>query len=71
MRTAEFEAEVRDGSIKIPTEYRDLFGNSVRVTLTSDEPDFDTTPTILDQWLRSPIRISDFQPLSREQANER
>ena len=70
MRTAEFEAEVRDGSIEIPREYRDLFGNSVRVTLTSDEPESDTTPTILDQWLRSPIRISDFQPLSREQAHE-
>ena len=71
MRTAEFEAEVRNGSIEIPTEFRDLFGNSVRVTLRSEEPDSDRTPTILDQWLRAPIRISGFQPLSREQAHER
>lgn len=71
MRTAEFEAEVKNGTIEIPAEYRDLIGSSVRVTLSSDEPDSQTASTILDQWLASPIRVADFQPLSREQAHER
>ena len=71
MRTAEFEANVRNGTIEIPAEYRKLFANSVRVTLSSDEPDSRPALTILDQWLAAPIRISDFQPLSREQAHER
>ena len=71
MRTAEFEADVRNGTIEIPAEYRELFGDSVRVTLSSDEPDPGSSVTILDQWMVSPIRISDFKPLSREQAHER
>ena len=71
MRTAEFEADVRNGTIEIPAEYRKLFGNSVRVTLSAAEPDSKSALTILDQWLVSPIRVSDFQPLSREQADER
>ena len=71
MSTAEFEADVRNGTIEIPVKYRDLFGNSVRVTLSSDEPGSRAASTILDQWLASPIRVADFQPLSREQAHER
>ena len=71
MRTAEFEADVRNGTIEIPAEYRELFGDSVRVTLSADEPDGRSSLTILDQWLASPIRLADFQPLSREQAHER
>ena len=71
MRTAEFEADVTNGTIEIPAEYRKLFGNSVRVTLSSAKPDSCSAMTILDQWLASPIRIADFQPLSREQAHER
>lgn len=71
MRTAEFEAEVKNGTVEIPAEYREQFGNSVRVTLSSEEPDPGSSLTILDQWLASPIRISDFQPLSREQAHVR
>lgn len=70
MRTAEFEAQVKNGMIEIPEKYRDLFGSSVRVTLFSGEPELQVPVTILDQWLESPIRISDFQPLSREQAHE-
>lgn len=71
MKTAEFEAEVKNGTIEIPAEYRDLFGDSVHVTLSSDEPDSQAASTILDQWLASPIRVASFQPLSREQAHER
>jgi hypothetical protein len=71
MRTAEFEADVKNGTIEIPAEYRELFGDSVHVTLSSDERPSEGSLTILDQWLVSPIRISDFQPLSREQAHER
>ena len=71
MRTAEFEADVRNGTIEIPAEYRNLFADSVRVTLSSDEPDPRPSLTILDQWLAEPIRVANFQPLSREQAHER
>ena len=38
----------------------------LRVTLSSDEPDSESSLTILDQWLALPILISDFQPHSRE-----
>jgi hypothetical protein len=71
MRTAEFEAEVRNGMIEIPAEYRELFVDSVHVTLSSDELDSQAKMTILDQWLASPIQVADFRPLSREQAHER
>lgn len=71
MRTIEFEADVKDGSIAIPAEYRELVGSSVHVTLSSRESDIETSLTILDQWLASPIRLPVFRPLGREQAHDR
>lgn len=71
MRTIEFEATVTNGVIEIPPEYRGKIAASVHVKLSMDDFAVQPQPTILDQWLASPIRMADFQPLSREEAHER
>lgn len=70
MQTAEFEAEVRDGLIEIPPSLRDRFQHRVRVRLIEESP-ASHDETILDRWIKSPIEIPGFSPLSRDEANER
>lgn len=69
MRTAEFEADIKNGSIEIPANLRDQFPDRVRVRVSVNEPT--QSPTLLDRWLASPLQIPGFQPLSREDAHER
>lgn len=70
MQTAEFETEIRDGIIEIPPSLRGRFQHRVRVTLT-EEVTASPDETILDRWVKSPIDIPGFAPLSRDEANER
>ncbi len=71
MRTIEFEATVTNGVIEFPPEYREQIANSVHVKLSMNDFVGQPQMTILDQWLASPIRLTDFQPLSREGVHER
>ena len=70
MQTAEFETEIRDGIIEIPQALRGRFQHRVRVKLTEESPT-SSNETILDRWVKSPIDIPGFAPLSRDEANER
>lgn len=71
MRSIEFEAIVTNGTIEIPHEYRQMFGKTVRVKLTTDEIAGTPQSTILDKWLASPIRMAEFHPMSRADVYER
>ena len=70
MQTAEFETEIRDGIIEIPLSLRGRFQHRIRVRLIEDTP-ASLDETILDRWIKSPIEIPGFTPLSRDEANER
>ena len=70
MQTAEFETEIRNGIIEIPLSLRGRFQHRVRVTLI-DEVTAYSDETILDRWIKSPIEVPGFTPLSRDEANER
>ena len=70
MQTAEFETEISDGIIEIPLSLRGRFQHRVRVKLIEETP-ASSSETILDRWIKSPIEIPSFTPLSRDEANER
>lgn len=70
MQTAEFETEVRNGIIEIPLSLRGRFQRRVRVTLI-EETTASLGETILERWVKSPIEVPGFSPLSRDEANER
>ena len=70
MQTAEFEAEISNGIIEIPLLLRDRFQHRVRVRLIEETP-ASSDETILERWVKSPIEIPGFTPMSRDEGNER
>ena len=69
MHAIEFQAKIKNGIIKIPEEYiRDMQEN-VKVIVLMEENK--TTVGILDQLLRSPIKVKKFTPLTREEIYDR
>ena len=69
MDTAEFVAEVKNGCIELPESLRVRFHDRIRVRVMRDEAG--DSPSLLDQWLASPIRAPGFTPLTREAVHER
>jgi len=65
MYAIEFQTHVKDGIIRIPPQYQEQLQNSVRVIILVEPPS--PTHTFIDQLLASPLHISDFQPLSRDE----
>ena len=70
MDSVEFQAEIENGAIKIPLEYRDRFSDEVTVILIGSKPS-PTRTTFIDDLLDSPLRIPGFQPLTRDEAHAR
>ncbi|MTJ30002.1 hypothetical protein [Aphanizomenon sp. UHCC 0183] len=69
-----FKARVNNGKIEIPLEYQDEIHNAEIVEIVilqlPKKKHFPQTGMI-NQLTANPIKIADFQPLTREQANER
>lgn len=70
MYTIEFKADISNGVIEIPQQYRDKMQTHVKVILLSDEATNDTHD-IIDDLLISPIKISEFKPLNRDEIYDR
>jgi hypothetical protein len=66
MYAIEFKADISNGVIEIPPQYRDKMQTHVKVILLSDEATNDTHD-IIDDLLASPIKISEFKPLNRDE----
>ena len=70
----QFKARVNNGKIEIPLEYQDEIHNAEIVEIVilqlPKKKHFSQTGMI-NQLTANPIKIADFQPLTREQANER
>jgi hypothetical protein len=69
-----FQARVNNGKIEIPLEYQDEIHNAEIVEIVilqlPKKKHFPQTG-IINQLTANPIKIAGFQPLTREQANER
>jgi len=69
MSAIEFQARVKNGNIEIPDEFKDKLTGPVRViVLAEDKP---AKADLIDRLLASPLRLEDFEPLTREEVYER
>lgn len=63
MQAVEFQAKIKNGTIEIPSQYKDKLRDVVRVIILTDERE--PTANLIDQLLASPLKIRSFTPLSR------
>ena len=68
MQAVEFQAKIKNGIIEIPAQYKDKLKEIVRVIILTEETESSTS--FIDQLLASPLKISDFKPLSRTESYE-
>jgi hypothetical protein len=70
MQAVEFQATIKNGTIEIPTEFRDRLAGNVRVILlTEDRPR--TGANLIDRLLAQPMQVPGFRPLAREEVHVR
>lgn len=70
MDTVEFQADIRDGSIEIPLEFRERFTDHVTVILVAESA-ATAEPTLIDELLAAPLALPGFRPLTRDEAHAR
>ena len=68
MQAVEFQAKIKNGTIEIPSQYKDKLKRIVRVIILTDEGE--TTSNLIDQLLVSPLKVRNFKPLSRAEIYE-
>lgn len=68
MQAVEFQAKIKNGIIEIPVQYKDKLKETVRVIILTEESESPTN--FIDQLLASPLKVSDFKPLSRTEIYE-
>lgn len=74
MLAIEFQTRIENGTIQVPKEHQPQLADQggdkpVRVIILM--PGQKPVPDLIDQSLDSPIVISNFTPLTRDQAHER
>lgn len=67
MLSITFEADIEDGIIKIPAEYRPKFWDRATVILLRDDELPAENDDIIAELLDHPVKIKDFRPLSRDE----
>lgn len=68
MYAIEFQTRVTNGSIEIPGEFKDKLAGLVRVIVLTKEKAAEND--MISQLLVNPIRLADFEPLTREEIYE-
>ena len=69
MFAIEFQAKVKDGSIRIPAQYEGRFTGPVRVILMTEESQAQSD--LIGELLANPLRMDTFSPLIREEIYDR
>lgn len=70
MYSVEFQAQIINGSIKIPEIHKAKIKHKVKVILLTEDT-IDHSPDIIDELLACPIKLTNFKPLKREDIYER
>ena len=60
----EFQTSIKNGTIELPTEYRDTVTGTVRVIILA--PELRRSSKIIHRILEHPIEDADFTPLKRD-----
>jgi hypothetical protein len=80
MYAIEFRTKIKNGIIEVPKDYwerlrQETRDEQVRVILLTSERaetrEADVETDLIEQLLTTPLRISEFTPLSRDEAHER
>jgi hypothetical protein len=69
MAAIEFDARVSNGNIEIPAAHRSSLQGEVHVIVFPQASGGDAGK--IDEWLRHPLRVPGFRPLTRDEAHER
>lgn len=68
MNTVQFDTIVSDGVLEIPAQFRGTLEGKVHVTVSKPVPG--PKKNGLRELLDNPLKIPDFVPLTRDEANE-
>jgi hypothetical protein len=66
MVTVQFQTKVKNGIIHIPKKYQGKFNDNVRVILRVENKKT-TSANYLDMLMARPVKVKNFQRLTREQ----
>ena len=66
MVTIQFKTKIKNGVIQIPKKYQGKFNDNVRVILRIENKK-NTSANFLDKLMANPVKIKDFNWLTREQ----
>ena len=71
MFAVEFQANIQNGFIEIPEQYKSQFvtQNSIKVILLKPEENA-PVEDLIEQLLKNPIQVEEFQPLKRNEIYE-
>jgi hypothetical protein len=64
MYAVEFRAKVKNGTIEIPSQYRDRLTDEVKVIVLAEAHEH--TDNLIDHLLERPLQIQGFTPLARD-----
>ena len=71
MYAVEFQANVVDGKIVVPDQYKSSIQGTVKVILLSQEIVSQSQPSnMIEKLINNPIKLQSFEPLRREEIYE-
>ncbi len=69
MYAVEFQAKIKNGVIEIPSQYRDKLKKVVKVIVLVESEE--KAGNLIDQLLETPLRVTAFKPLARDEVYAR
>ena len=71
MYAVEFQAMIQNGTIQVPYQYQQRFKKPVRVILLTEQEEESAPTNYIEELMKHPLHIPDFEPLSREEIYDR
>ncbi|CAK8716370.1 SpoVT-AbrB domain-containing protein [Candidatus Electronema halotolerans] len=71
MYAIEFSTRIKNGVIEIPERYRRKIQSSTVKVILLKEDAVEAASDMIDRLLKSPLKIPDFKPLTREEIYDR
>ena len=73
MQTIEFETQIQNGAIRIPSEHQQIFGNSTQVKVILLKPDtlIEQDDDMIAELLNHPLEIDNLAPATRDELYDR
>lgn len=69
MIAVEFQTNVKDGTIEVPSAYRDKVKGSVRVIILTEE--VAEKKNMIEYLINNPIKAPGFKPMKRDEIYDR